>query len=86
MKSPEGLSKLLSPSQQVVANGQAAEAHEINAHVPQSSLYSPTIFLLYINDLLKVNIYAEDNTGYSCTSQNMADQNVAADFNSDLVA
>lgn len=37
----------------VVVNGRSSEEHEINAGNPQGTLFSPTLFLTYINNLLK---------------------------------
>lgn len=55
---------------------------------------SPTMFLLYINNVAKnilsslVNIYAADNTVYGCTSKNLGGQCLTGDISSgqDLTA
>lgn len=55
-------------------------ANEINAGVPQGSLFSLTLFLLDIKDLPKnilrafLNIYADDTTVYRCPSKNLPDR------------
>ncbi|CAH2107362.1 unnamed protein product [Euphydryas editha] len=48
----------------VVVNGYSSDLLTINAGVPQGSALSATLFLLYINDLLKPGIfgYADDST------------------------
>ena len=48
--------------------------YPVNAQVPQSSILAPTLFLLYINDLLddaicNIAIYADDTTLYSKCDQ-----------------
>lgn len=58
------------PIELVIINGQSSETLEINAGFLQSSHLNPTVFLLYINDLLRyilrssVNIYADDTMVY----------------------
>lgn len=73
------------PIELVIINGQSSETLEINAGFLQGSHLNPTVFLLYINDLLRyilrssVNIYADDTAVYWCTSQNLDDQGLAVD-------
>ena len=55
----------------VVLAGQSSSSYSINAGVPQGSVFGPTLFLIFINDLpdnilSKVAIYADDTTVYSC--------------------
>ena len=55
---------------QVVLDGKSSQEHPVNAGVPQSSILSPTPFLLFINDLpdfviWDIAIYADDTTLYS---------------------
>lgn len=74
----------------VVVKGQSSEARVINANVHQCCLFSPTLILLYINDIANIlrylwNIYAGDRTGYRYTSKDMDDQNLVAYLSSDLV-
>ena len=58
----------------VVLDGKSSQEYPLNAGVPPGSIFSPTLFLLYINDLpddaLCDNaIYADDNTFYSKCDQ-----------------
>ena len=48
-------------------DGFKSDIHKINAGVPQSSVLSPTLFLILINDLLSetsnpLNCFADDST------------------------
>ena len=54
----------------VVLDGKSSQEYPVNAGVPQSSIFGPTLFLLYINDLpddviCDIAIYADDATLYS---------------------
>jgi hypothetical protein len=52
---------------QVLVDGFTSEVHEINAGVPQGSVLAPTLFLIFINDLLALTnnpiySYADDSS------------------------
>lgn len=58
-----------------VVDGLCSTPKPINSGVPQGSVLSPTLFLLFINDLLSltncpIHSYADDTTLYYSTSSN----------------
>ena len=77
---------------QVVLDGKSSKENPVNSGVPQSFILAPTLFLLYINDLLddvicNITIYADDTTFYSKCDQ-MSDLwqqlELASELESDL--
>ena len=51
----------------MVLDGKSSQEYPVNAGVPQGSIFSPTLFLLYINGLsdayiCTITIYADDTT------------------------
>ena len=51
----------------MVLDGTSSEEYLVNAGVPEGSIFGPTLFLLYINDLpddviCNIIIYADDTT------------------------
>ena len=51
----------------MVLDGKSSQEYPVNAGVPESSILGPTLFLLYINNLLddvicNIAIYADDTT------------------------
>ncbi len=68
--SPVSSLTALSPT---VVDGHCSSPKPINSGVPQGSVLSPTLFLLFINDLLSVthspiHSYADDSTLHFSTS------------------
>ena len=58
----------------MVLDGKSSQEYPVNGGVPQSSILCPTLFLLYINDLLDdvicdIAIYPDDTTLYSKCDQ-----------------
>ena len=58
----------------MVLDGKSLLEYPVNAGVPQGPILSPTLFLLYINDLpdniiCDIAIYADDTTLYSTCNQ-----------------
>ena len=76
----------------MVLDGKSSQEYPVNAGFPQGSIFGPTVFLLYINDLrndviCNIAIYAEDTTLYSkCnqTSDLWQKLELASEFESDL--
>ena len=62
------ISSFLSNRQlRVVLDGKSSQKYPVNAGVPQGSIFVPTLFVLYINDLpdniiYNIAIYADDTT------------------------
>ena len=48
----------------VFLDGKSSQEYPVNAGVPQGSILGPTLFLLYINDLCNIAIYADNTTLY----------------------
>ena len=58
----------------MILDGKSSQEYPVNAGVPQGSILSPTLLLLYINDLsddviCNIAIYADDTTLYSKCDQ-----------------
>src|SRR5678815_1771637 len=64
-------------SMSAVVDGATSSSFSVNSGVPQGSVLSPTLFLLFINDLLtctsnSIHSYADDSTLHSSTHFNSA--------------
>ena len=76
----------------MVLDGKSSQECPVNAGVSQGPIFCPTLFLLYINDLLddvicNIAIYADDTTLYSKCDQasDLWQQlELASEFESDL--
>ena len=76
----------------MVLDGKSSQEYPVNAGVPRGSILSPTLFLLYVNDLpddviCTIAICADDSTFYSKCDQasNLWQQpKLVSEFESDL--
>ena len=77
----------------MVLDGKSSQEYPVNAGVPQVSVLGPTLFVLYINDLLDdvtcdIAIYADDTTLYSSKCDQASDWwqqlELASELESDL--
>ena len=73
-------------------DGKSSQEYPVNAGVPEGSIIGPTLFLLYINDLIdevicNIAIYADDTTIY-CKCEQASDLwqqlKLASELQSDL--
>ena len=58
----------------MVLDGKSSQEYRVNVGVPQGSIFGPTLFLLYINDLpvdaiCDIAVYADDTTPNSKCDQ-----------------
>ena len=73
----------------VVIDGISSSSFHTNAGVPQGSVISPTLFLIYINDLLNlpsnpVHCYADDSTLHNAPASHKDRIDIASSINLDL--
>jgi len=74
-------------------DGFISERHFVNSGVPQGSVLAPTLFLIFINDLLSltgnpIHTYADDSTLHSCLKRSTVVYRgqASAELNLDLTA
>ena len=71
-----GLISSFLSNKRVVLDGKSSQEYPVNAGVPQGSIFGPTLFLMYINDLpddfiRNIAICADDATLYSKCDQHL---------------
>ena len=76
-------------SSKVVIGGIASSSFHTNARIPQGSVISPTLFLIYINDLLNlpsnpVHCYADDSSLHIAPALHKDRADIASSINLDL--